>query len=456
MLNLNDDMDDLIRQAAEDYPLKIKGNDWDKIAGAMQSATVTTQPAKGKKYLWLLLLLLPLFIAIPFIYKDNNTRQSAIHSSARKAGTVPAEQTAGKSINRDTAAVSKGKLSTPQTTLNSISESKADKVPSEEKQQAEALNSPGHLKATIANSSRSTASAGNNKSNSLTGISVKSSNYVNVLPDLNTVAGSTLKNAIENNSMQAADSSLPSSEQANKRTGELENTSPLVDSSSKNMVAVIPQEDSTATFKKMTIKHTTAVKTKKLYAGLAAGLDVSSVKFHEINKIGHSTSLLVGYRINNKWSIESGVMWDNKHYYSPGDYFDKSRTGIPADDHIHFLNGTCRMFEVPLNIKYDFGSKKLSGFFVSAGLSSYFMKKENYEYHATYNGDYYVGYKQYKNSTNNIFSVANINGGYQFIFKNNNSLRIEPYIKIPLSGLGIGKLPFSSTGISAAYTLPLH
>ena len=114
------------------------------------------------------------------------------------------------------------------------------------------------------------------------------------------------------------------------------------------------------------------------------------------------------------------------------------------------------MLEVPLDVKYDFNSKRLSGFYIAAGLSNYIMKKESYEYHATYSGNYYVGNKDYKNSTTNLFSVANISGGYQFIFKNNNSLRIEPYFKVPLSGLGIGKLPFSSTGISAAYTLPLH
>src|SRR4051812_28080213 len=73
MLNLNDDMDDLIRQAADDYPLKIEGKDWDKVLGAMSSAT-QVQPGKGKKYWWLLLLFLPLLIvAVPFMNKNGET-----------------------------------------------------------------------------------------------------------------------------------------------------------------------------------------------------------------------------------------------------------------------------------------------------------------------------------------------------------------------------------------------
>ena len=79
MLNLNDDMDDLIRQAADDYPLKIEGKNWDKVLGAMSSAP-QVQPVNGKKYWWMLLLLLPLLIAIPFMNKNNNTQKPTTYS----------------------------------------------------------------------------------------------------------------------------------------------------------------------------------------------------------------------------------------------------------------------------------------------------------------------------------------------------------------------------------------
>ena len=88
------------------------------------------------------------------------------------------------------------------------------------------------------------------------------------------------------------------------------------------------------------------------------------------------------------------------------------------------------------------------------------MKKESYVGFFTQNSDpSRPGYDYpyvYKNSTNNIFSVGNLSGGYQFIFKNNGSLRIEPYLRVPLTGLGVGRMPFLSTGISTAYTLPLR
>ena len=82
MLNLNNDMDDLIRQAADEYPLKTNGSDWDKVFSGMQSAA-QVPPANNKKYWWLLLLLLPLVIAIPLFNKYNDVKRPAGYSNIK-------------------------------------------------------------------------------------------------------------------------------------------------------------------------------------------------------------------------------------------------------------------------------------------------------------------------------------------------------------------------------------
>ena len=456
MLNSNDDMDDKIRKAAEEYPLKIEGKDWDKVAGAMQSTAEIEEPGNRKEYWWLLLLLLPLMVAIPYLYKNNSTQKPVTYSNTKKTEEATEKQNGGGSLHKNDEPLLKDNKTTEQVASGRNPGQQMNEVAREEKQKESRLNKQFNAKtpAVIGNESSISANDFNNgKENSeRTGNNNIGSTTVTGR-DLAT--GNSDINSTKNSKAQAASSGLVASGQDNK--GKSDNGNSLTaDSSKMNKEVLKPQQESAASTKKMDNKHTTPIKTKGLYIGIAAGLDISTVKFNEVNKIGHTIAMVAGYRLNNHWSIESGFMWDTKHYYSPGEYFDKSRTDIPQDDYIHFLNGTCKMIEVPLNVKYDFKSKKSSGFFVAAGLSSYFMKKENYEYHATYNGDYYVGHKEYKNSTNNLFSVVNINGGYQFIFKNNNSLRIEPYIKIPLSGLGIGNLPFGSAGISAAFTIPLH
>ena len=67
-------------------------------------------------------------------------------------------------------------------------------------------------------------------------------------------------------------------------------------------------------------------------------------------------------------SIETGLLWDKKNYYSSGEYFDKSKTTISNNVKILELDGYCNMFEIPLNFRYDFVTATNHTFFASAGL----------------------------------------------------------------------------------------
>ena len=83
MQDVNNDMDDLFRKAAEQYPLKTDGADWEKISAGLQAASVPAAEEKEKRrrgILWLLLLL-PLALLWAVHYEGDN-------QSARKGMTV--------------------------------------------------------------------------------------------------------------------------------------------------------------------------------------------------------------------------------------------------------------------------------------------------------------------------------------------------------------------------------
>src|SRR6476620_10411424 len=71
MQYVNDDMDDLFRRAAENYPLDTKSADWDKIAAELNLKPDKTNNGntKDRRFLWLLLLL-PLSFICNHIFKD--------------------------------------------------------------------------------------------------------------------------------------------------------------------------------------------------------------------------------------------------------------------------------------------------------------------------------------------------------------------------------------------------
>ncbi len=185
--------------------------------------------------------------------------------------------------------------------------------------------------------------------------------------------------------------------------------------------------------------------TKTLYATLLFGPDVSTVKYKQLSKAGYSVGVVLGYAFGKSLAVEAGIMLDEKHYYSEGEYLDTTKLHLPAHSTVDNLIGTCSMLEIPINIKYAFTQHRR--WFVSSGLSTYIMKSENYDlYYRRYSTAYEKNYT-YTNSTTNWLAIFNVSVGYQQAFTNGFKLSVAPYMRMPLTGVGIGKLPINSTGV---------
>jgi len=193
---------------------------------------------------------------------------------------------------------------------------------------------------------------------------------------------------------------------------------------------------------------------KGLYAGISIGADLSSIHFQSV-KSGATKGLIVGYAFNEKWSIESGIYWDKKRFYDDGSYFNPPGYAPTSGTRVVAVNGTTRMYEWPLNVKYSIVPGK-HGLFTTAGLSSYYMRRENYDYEYIQNnqpGGH--NYLSYDNETNNWFSVANFSIGYSHKLGATATFRIEPYLKVPIKNLGVGNMPIMSTGLNIGFTKQL-
>ena len=80
------------------------------------------------------------------------------------------------------------------------------------------------------------------------------------------------------------------------------------------------------------------------------------------------------------------------------------------------------------------------------------MKKEDYDY--SLETPTWMPWSQpesYSNSSVNWFGVINLSGGYMHTLGKAGSLRVEPYVKVPVQGLGIGSLSVWSTGIYVSF-----
>ena len=196
---------------------------------------------------------------------------------------------------------------------------------------------------------------------------------------------------------------------------------------------------------------------KKLYTnrslqiGVLFSPDFSEVKEDYVNKVGSNIGFTVSYQLANRFSINSGLIFTRKFYTINGHDFHAPPGYWTNMVHLDFVKGNCNMLEIPLNVRYDFNRNNNTTFFVGGGLSSYLMKKENYSYFFHNNGFRPLLYYQrstYATDHNYWLSVLNLSIGFETKISNSFSFEAEPYMKLPLTGIGFGKVNLSSYGIN--------
>lgn len=193
---------------------------------------------------------------------------------------------------------------------------------------------------------------------------------------------------------------------------------------------------------------------RSLQIGILFAPDFSEVKHTDYaNRLGTGAGITLGYQLLNSLSVNTGIIYSHKYYQANDESFHLARN-IPLNGlRIEYVNGSVKMFEIPLNLRYDISTQGNTIFFVSGGISSYLMLHQNYLYYCHSYGLSSPGwYKQDFNSPQNFwFSTVNLSAGFEASLSNSFSLQVEPYIKIPMKGVGAGNVQLNSYGINFAF-----
>jgi hypothetical protein len=181
--------------------------------------------------------------------------------------------------------------------------------------------------------------------------------------------------------------------------------------------------------------------------GIGYAPDISLVGFGETTKPGTNLGVLVEYQFGSRWSLQSGLIYSKKHYKAAGDDYNAPEGfwyyGTVPDD----TDATCDVLDIPLNLRYYFNSSRHNRFFASTGFSSYIMLTEDYYYHYEDNYDPdLVDSWGVSNENQHFFGIYNFSLGYQKALGSQWFLEIEPFIKVPLGGVGFGEVKLWSTG----------
>jgi hypothetical protein len=178
-----------------------------------------------------------------------------------------------------------------------------------------------------------------------------------------------------------------------------------------------------------------------LHIGLLFAPDISNVASTLPNKLSTTIGITFGYQLSRNLSVNTGLLYTMKNYVAKGYDFHDNSWGYDLD---HVV-GNCNMFEIPLTLRYDFGRIGKASFFVNGGFSSYLMKKESYTYHFK---DQSTFDSTYTTNKNYLFSIFSLSAGVEESLGKNFSMQAEPFVKLPLSGIGYGNIQLSSYGIN--------
>ncbi|MFP5041260.1 hypothetical protein [Parasediminibacterium sp. JCM 36343] len=230
------------------------------------------------------------------------------------------------------------------------------------------------------------------------------------------------------------------------------------DSTKKAVIASLPRDTSLVATKDTTNKKSKKHTLNAFSIETVGTSDVSTVKFTYINKASYGGGAIIGYHFNKKWSIHTGAIYTQKNYKAAGSDFTLPKSSWLRNYKIEDVVGYCRMWDVPLVVRYTVKETQKASFFISAGLSSYFMKKENYSYAYYIGGNKYTYNASYSNSPSYLLSIADFSIGMDEHISPHFNLHIEPYAKLPLKGIGFGSMQISSYGLNLAlqYKRLLH
>lgn len=409
---MSPDMEDLLRKASENYPLKQAEDRWNEIASRIKAVSPPASQNKSRnRYLGTLLLLLMFLFLGVFILKppQNNKlgkKELVKKNVALKKNAAQTKELLPKNDNHQIMRVS------PEPGVSYINSIKRNGAETKS-------NRNSSLKYPI----DATLNAGDRQKK------------INATSDwINETAVNT---------------------RLNKNTGKMETITPepihetINTLHPKTYFFDIADEFLSSVLSKKHKNANNLFSGKGRYFGLLAGPGFNTVKNQGLKKAGLNIGFLGGYRFGRNFSLETGLLLSQKFYSTSGDFFSKKLIGpaMPPSMKVKEVDGSTRVIEMPVSLRYDILKNKKQNFFSSAGFSSYLVDKESNRYHTSLNGIEEMAYATYKNNRSYFASSINLSIGYEQNIGKKNTIRFQPYIQLPVKGIGVGDLQVMSTGL---------
>jgi hypothetical protein len=173
--------------------------------------------------------------------------------------------------------------------------------------------------------------------------------------------------------------------------------------------------------------------------------DLNTVNSLNGAQMGGNVSLQLSVKLTQKLSITTGAAYAIKPYQSSFAQYNMNYSPAVQPSNVA---ANCQVLDIPLNINYQLYAKGSNSLMLGTGLSSYFMLKEKYRFDYTESSGISAYSLVYAGKNQHVFGVLNLNATYQRKINSKFSAVVQPYFKVPLTGIGNGQVSLKSTGIA--------
>ncbi len=180
-----------------------------------------------------------------------------------------------------------------------------------------------------------------------------------------------------------------------------------------------------------------------LYGGLGSD-PVKPFNFSKENPFVPKYGLAAGYKIGKRSAVTIGFNIHRKKYTADTTNYNTKGSSYFSYYKVSEIEAVCKVYEIPLMYHYNIGSSKKYNYFVSAGLSSFIMQKEDYDYYFYYGGALRKSHRTYtKNS--HLFASALLGAVAERKLNEQITLQLSPAFAVPLKGIGQGEVKLYSS-----------
>lgn len=194
-------------------------------------------------------------------------------------------------------------------------------------------------------------------------------------------------------------------------------------------------------------KASKQIRTLPMNLAIHAGPEFNSASTLMGGQSGFSAGITFGIGITKRLNLQTGLRYSIKDYHASSYAYKFSNQRI--QNSVSEVEASCDVVEIPLLASYTINDNRKGSLHLNAGISSYLMLREDYVFRYTPQSGINDRAINRSNENQHFLSVADLSATYFIKLRNNNlNLGIEPFIKIPLTGVGEGKINLKSNGIS--------